>query len=372
MALGMEERTIKSIDRNVLRRIVRMAGRFARPARPQMRLEECHRVLLIRPGGIGDAALMLPLLRRLRIAGATVDVFCMARNRGIFELFRSHGYVQEIYLMERLADVFSARAQRYDCVFDSEQWFYGSGVLASLMHRGAIIGFDTNERRNLYDSFVHYSQEDYEAQSFLNLLEPLGVRAELSLADLRLEPTAGPASIPQGRLIALALGASVPSRLVPEATGRDLVRRISSAFDQVVLIGSPVDRQWSGHLKDAAANVVDACGTTTLAQTVGLLQKCDGFAGTDSGPLHLAVLAGVRHIVGIFGPGIHQKWGHPGLIRVVRRNDLPCSPCAYGRFSQVPPCPYGYTCIGGLPAERIAAAVLGKMGAEGVEGKRKP
>jgi ADP-heptose:LPS heptosyltransferase len=219
----------------------------------------------------------------------------------MFELFRSQGYVRQAFLMEHLAGVRAARRQRYDCVLDTEQWFYGSCVLACLMHRKALVGFDTNERRNLYDHFVHYSQEDYEAQSFLNLLTPLGQRAELSLSDLRMEPTAGPAMIPPGRLIALALGASVPVRLIPEATGRELVRRISDAFDQVVLIGSNSDRQWSARLKDAAANVVDACGTTTLAQTVGLLQKCDCFAGTDSGPLHLAVLAGVPRIVGTFG-----------------------------------------------------------------------
>lgn len=366
----MEERTIKALDMHVLRRIVRIAGCVAKPARPQLTLQQCRHVLLIRPGGIGDAALMLPLLRRFRSVGAEVDVLCMARNRGVFELFHSHGYVRETFLMEQLAGVRAARRQQYDCVLDTEQWFYGSCVLACLLHRKALVGFDTNERRNLCDHFVHYSQEDYEAQSFLNLLAPLGERTELALADLRLEPTAGPAMMPQGRLIALALGASVPARLIPEATGRELVQRISSAFDQVVLIGSNSDRRWSVRLKDAAANVVNTCGTTTLAQTVGLLQKCECFAGTDSGPLHLAVLAGVPRIVGIFGPGIHRKWAHPGLIRVVRRNDLPCSPCGYGRFSQIPPCPYGFTCIGGLSPQRIAAAVLDKEIAEPVGGER--
>ena len=46
------------------------------------------RVLVVRPGGIGDAVLLLPMLRALReaVPGSAVDVLCESRNAPVFEL----------------------------------------------------------------------------------------------------------------------------------------------------------------------------------------------------------------------------------------------------------------------------------------------
>ena len=62
-----------------------------------------------------------------------------------------------------------------------------------------------------------------------------------------------------------------------------------------------------------------------LPQLTGLLRGADLFIGADSGPLHIAALAGTP-CVAIFGPKDPVVYA-PRSARIVRRADLDCSPC---------------------------------------------
>ncbi len=69
---------------------------------------------------------------------------------------------------------------RYDLVIDSEQWHRLSAVVARLCRPRMLIGFGTNVRRRLLGREVYYSHDDYEAISFLRLLEPLELTQDCS------------------------------------------------------------------------------------------------------------------------------------------------------------------------------------------------
>jgi ADP-heptose:LPS heptosyltransferase len=88
------------------------------------------------------------------------------------------------------------------------------------------------------------------------------------------------------------------------------------------------------------------------------LSQCSLFVGNDSFPMHLAALVGIP-TVGVFGPSNHQAWGPyrpdaPREVYVVRRSDLPCSPCFYRGHSLGMPqgCP-PRNCLTELPVERV-------------------
>jgi heptosyltransferase-2 len=97
----------------------------------------------------------------------------------------------------------------------------------------------------------------------------------------------------------------------------------------VVLTGGAEDR-WT---RDAFGGlpVVDLIDATTLPGLVALYARCAAVVTHDSGPLHLARLAGAP-VVGLFGPtppasflresaGASVLW--PGAV-------LPCAPCYDG------------------------------------------
>ena len=79
--------------------------------------------------------------------------------------------------------------------------------------------------------------------------------------------------------------------------------------------------------------IVSEAGRHSPRQLAQRLARCAVFIGNDSFPMHLAVAVGTP-VVAIFGPSNARAWGPyvpdaPERAVVVRRDDLPCSPCFY-------------------------------------------
>ena len=122
--------------------------------------------------------------------------------------------------------------------------------------------------------------------------------------------------------------------------------------------------------EELAGEVVAALGTpdwarvatpVTPRELAALLVRCALFVGNDAFPMHLAAAAGIP-VVAIFGPSNAHAWGpcapgEPDRVAIVRRDELPCSPCFYrghdlGLREGCPP----RMCLTNLPVERVLAA----------------
>ncbi|MGH2514500.1 MAG: glycosyltransferase family 9 protein [Ktedonobacterales bacterium] len=95
-----------------------------------------------------------------------------------------------------------------------------------------------------------------------------------------------------------------------------------------------------------------------LARRLG---ECAVFVGNDSFPMHLAAAVGTP-VVAIFGPSNARAWGPyvpdaPRRAVVVRRLDVPCSPCFYRGHALGTPegCP-ARPCLTGLEMEPVLRA----------------
>jgi ADP-heptose:LPS heptosyltransferase len=117
--------------------------------------------------------------------------------------------------------------------------------------------------------------------------------------------------------------------------------------------------------RGAAEAVVEAAGgsarlapqTASAAQLLALMRPARLFVGSDSGPMHLASLAGLP-IVAVFGPTDPlENAPFPGLPQRVVRHDVGCNPCREG-------CP-ARTCMVAVSADEVAAAALELLGAAG-------
>ncbi len=354
----LNERLIKAIDSTIAKALVSMldALRFKPREYTPADLADYTRFLIIRPGGMGDAALLLPLIRALRARSKNVSIVCNARNFSICQIFFAHGLVDEVFLLESLADVRRCRELTFDCVLDTEQSFYSSALIGAFIRPRLMIGFDSNARRCLYDYFVRYRQEEYEAQSFLNLLRPFGVSLEFESGALRL--TEAESATPRESLLLVFGGAHTPARMLPVALLQRTLQRVQHAFSSIVAIGGVSEEAHADAFLAGLTNTKNLCGKTSVAETLAIMRRARAFLGADSGPLHLASLAGTPRICGVFGPGIDHKWGTPGIVRVVTAEGPPCRPCNYGRFSQTPLCPYGAACLTGISPDTLIAALL--------------
>jgi ADP-heptose:LPS heptosyltransferase len=118
---------------------------------------DIRRILVIRPGGMGDMVLLLPMLKALRqhYPVAAIDLVCETRNREIPGLA---GDPAELLLYDAhpLQTLVRLIRRRYDLTIDTEQFHYFSAVMTWFSGAPVRIGFKINPGRNpLYTHLIN-------------------------------------------------------------------------------------------------------------------------------------------------------------------------------------------------------------------------
>lgn len=341
------------------------------PASPSVTgIPICHRILVIRPGGIGDAVLLVPLLQQLqkRWPQARIDVLAEQRNAAIFTLCP---LVDRIFRYDR-GELFRVLRTRYDLVIDTEQWHRLSAVVARQVSARVRIGFGSNERRQLFTHAVAYTHQRYEADSFFDLLRPLAIEPPEEIAspflvvpepasrcaEQLLQPLAGQS------FVVLFPGASIAERRWGADRFAQLAARLTSDGWPVVVIGGRDDRA-SADTIIAAAGGLNLAGQTSLPGSAAILARAGLLVSGDSGMLHVAVGLG-RPTVALFGSGIAAKWAPRGAGHRVLNRELACSPCT--RFGSTPPCPHGVRCLELISVDEVYQAATSLLTGRSMSG----
>ncbi len=329
-------------------------------------------ILIIRPGGIGDAVLLVPALRALKnkFPAARITVLAERRNSAVFGLCLD---LDRVLLYDRPSDLLQAVRGSYDVTIDSEQWHRLSAVIARMTRSPVLIGYTTNERSRLFSHPVRYSHDDYETVSFFNLMEPLGVY-DRGTAERFLNPPEESAAVAAHLLadlgsapfVTIFPGASIPER----RWGADRFRKVAhwlSAFGlQVVVVGGNDDQQ-QGEAIVAGGSGLNLAGRTSLVETAAVIDRSALLVSGDSGVLHIAVGLG-KPTVSLFGPGRSEKWAPRGDRHIVINKQLPCSPCT--TYGTTPPCPQNARCLRDITVEEVTDAVMMLLTAEEVTPSR--
>lgn len=337
---------------------------FPRPTAPDFSSEQGPgRVLFIRPGGIGDAVLLVPVLQALKQQHpeARIDVLAEKRNAAIFTMCT---VVDRVLLYDQ-GGLFPVLRNQYDVVIDTEQWHRLTAVVARLVRAPVKIGYGTNERRKLYTHAIDYCHDRYELDSFSDLLQPLSMtRIEssaqpfLQVPELErrsvcelLTPTEGHS------FVTLFPGASIAERRWGAGKFHQLALRLNDAGYPVVVIGGRED-QVAGEAIIAGADGLNLAGKTSLVGSAAVVERSVLLISGDSGMLHIGVGLN-KPTVSLFGSGIAAKWAPRGDRHVVINKQLPCSPCT--RFGTTPPCPIGSKCLSEISVDEVvegAASLL--------------
>lgn len=311
-------------------------------------------ILLIRPGGIGDAVHLIPAIIALKCAHPAITIDILAERRNV-EVFRLCPDINQVFLYDRPAEMLAVLRKSYDVVIDTEQWHRLSAVVARLIRSSWKIGFAGNERRRMFTHTIDYSQEDYEAESFARLLKPLGVSLSQAQMSSFLHVPVSAREKAESLLVeidrpfvSLFPGASIPERRWGAENFRSLANEISKIGMKVVIVGGK-DDQAQGEViaGDLGLNLA---GQTTLSETAAVLEKSRLLVSGDSGVLHLAVGLAVP-TVSLFGPGIAEKWAPRGDNHRVINHRFDCSPCT--RFGTTPPCPINARCLSEISVEEV-------------------
>jgi ADP-heptose:LPS heptosyltransferase len=324
-------------------------------------------LLLIRPGGIGDAVLLIPAIRAIRkqYPSAKITVLAERRNASVFQFCPE---VANVLLYDRPAGLVSALRPTYDVVIDTEQWHRLSAVVARMTRAQVLIGYATNERSRLFTHPVAYSHDDYETDSFLHLLAPLGVEPDRPTEKFLVVPSdAGRraeellASLGTRQYVAIFPGASIPERKWGSDRFRQIAELLKTFGITAVVVGGKEDRG-QGDAIVAGGVGLNVAGRTTLPETAAIIEKSALLVSGDSGILHIAVGLG-RPTVSLFGPGRSRKWAPRDERHLVINKELPCSPCT--TFGTTTPCPINARCMKEITVDEVFNAVMMLLTATG-------
>ncbi|HTN44252.1 MAG TPA: glycosyltransferase family 9 protein [Nitrospiria bacterium] len=337
------------LDRLFGRALVRLLGLRPRPSPPSP-VPELRRFLILRPGGMGDAILLIPLLRALkeRFPAATIEILAERRNAEIFGLVED--LVSVVFRYDRLGEFLRVLARRYDAVIDTEQWYRLSAVAARLIRAPIRCGFATNERSRLFDIPVGYDPGRYEAENFLAGL------AALTGEPVHFDPTrpfltnSTPVSDASG-FVLISPGASYPEKQWGLGKFRELTEGLAADGRPVGLIGGTADIPLAGDIVRGLP-IRNFVGRTSLQETARLIAAAELVIGGDSVALHLAAAFGTPSIA-LFGPTAPSQWAPRGKGHRTLHHPPPCSPCS--RFGYIPPCPYEVDCLKRISVEEVLA-----------------
>lgn len=354
--------TIKLLDRVI--------GQLATALMPRSRAAanavQISKILIIRPGGIGDAVLLLPAIRILKqqfpLVG--IDVLAEQRNSEVFQLAADIG---TIYHYDRPSELFAVLRSSYDVVIDTEQWHRLSAVVARMVRSLIKIGYATNERSRLFTHVVPYTHDTYEADSFLQLLGPLGEKAAFDPGSrfiLVPEPLREKAAVLLGSLhgsplIALFPGGSIRERQWGGERFRLVAERLADCGYAIVVVGDAGDRAAGEEIVQGKTRGLNLCGRLSLPETAAVLGESALLISGDSGIMHLGYAVGAK-VVALFGPGREKKWAPRSERVTVINKRLACSPCT--TFGYTPKCRTNAECMKQITVEDVLAGATELLG----------
>src|SRR6266702_8351940 len=230
----------------------RLVGIFATvclPLAPVRPFPILKRLLIIRPGGIGDAVLLAPVISCIKYLypNSCITILAEIRNCGVFSLM--HG-VNKVFCYDHPGEFIQALLGRFDVVIDTEQWYRLSAVVARLVRAPVKIGFDTNERRRMFTHGVDYDLAVHEPDNFAALLKPLGVdcRRDAGIVCLSLPlqavTRAGQLLQPlcSDSFIVIFTGASIPEKRWGAKSFSAVAKLLSGNGFRPVVIGGSEDQ----------------------------------------------------------------------------------------------------------------------------------
>jgi heptosyltransferase-1 len=138
----------------------------------------------------------------------------------------------------------------------------------------------------------------------------------------------------------------------PERWARLADRLIDNEGMKVIFGGSGADREYILAIEAKMTKVpIVAAGRCNLAETASLLSRCSVYVGLDSGPMHMAAMAGVP-VVALFGPTHPERVGPYGVEHViVKAGNLDCLGCRRRTCGTM-------TCMERIPVDMVYDATV--------------
>lgn len=317
-------------------------------------------ILFIQTAFLGDLLLSIPTLKRLRQIYPNTPIHLLCR-KGLGEFFVAQKLADRVYddfrgVKPSLGEIRKTfGGTKYDLLICPHQSFRSS--CASLLIPARLkIGYKSALNALIFHRTVKRPMSLPEVLRQMALLQSLdGETAELltsvgaQQAPFKNIPSGTAMNVELGesrsalkeklvrdlnletgrKIVMLAPGSVWPTKRWREEHFVELAQALIRQNHQVVLIGSPAEKDISDRIQSQVPQARNITGKTTIPAMIERIGGADVLVSNDSGAMHMASVANTA-CVALFGPTVqefgYQPWS--AKSRVYERLGLACRPCS--------------------------------------------
>jgi len=313
------------------------------------------KILVIRFSSMGDIIYTTPVVRCLKkqLPGAQVHFLTKPAFKYIYD---NNPYVDKLLLLKPTLGetIKELKVEQYDYIIDLH-----NNLRTALIKLNIRASSSTYKKQRIRKWLslkfnlklvppVHLVDRYMQAVAFLGVKNDNGPIDYYIKSDYRLSSLL-PESHQNGYM-AFVIGATHFTKRMPNEKIINICRQI---HQPVVLLGGSDVKANGEEIAAQAGNVYNACGITTLDESVFLVSKADSIIGFDTGLTHIAE-AFNKPIASIWGGTAPELLGvQPYKVKevLVAGIDLPCRPCSKFGLDK---CPLGhFKCMNDMPEQPI-------------------
>ena len=318
------------------------------------------KILVIRFSSMGDIIYTTPVVRCLKKQLPEAEVHFITKPAFKY-IYDNNPYVEKLLLLKpRLSDTIEEiKAEQYDYIIDLHNNLrtaiikLRTGIKSSSYKKQTIRKWLSLKFNLNLVSQVHLVDRYLKTVQFLNVKnddKPIDYYIKANYQLDKLLPVSH-----QEKYVAFVIGATHFTKRMPNEKIVSICREINLP---VVLLGGNDVKANGDIIATALGNkVYNACGITSLDESVFLVSKADKLIGFDTGLTHIAEAFNVP-IVSVWGGTAPELLGvYPYKVKTVLQAaiELPCRPCS--KFG-LPACPLGhFKCMNDMPENMITTFI---------------
>jgi len=313
------------------------------------------KILVIRFSSMGDIIYTTPVVRCIKqqLPGVEVHFLTKPAFRYIYD---NNPYLDKLLLLQDSlsATVKEIKAEQYDYIIDLHSNLrtaiikLRTGIKSSTYNKQRVSKWLSLKFKLKLVKPLHLVERYLKTVQFLGVIndgKPIDyyIKKDHQLSELL------PATHQQ--YIAFVIGATHFTKRMPNDKAISICNKIN--LPVVLLGGNDVKTNGDEIAQATGAHVYNACGITSLDESVYLISKAERIIGFDTGLTHIAE-AFNKPIVSIWGSTVPELLGvQPYMVNkaLISGVELPCRPCSkFGRSA----CPLGhFKCMKDIDEKRV-------------------
>ena len=326
-----------------------------------------NKILIIKPGAIGDVLLSTPVIENLRHNFPYAELNFLTQSF-CKEVLTGNPFLSRVltYDLEKGDSSYclikNVHDQKYDLIIDL---FCNPRTAIITLNSEAKyrVGYPFKWRRIAYNIKVKpRGNEVHNIEFNLDSLRALGLKIITNVPGFYLNQTHS--EFAEKFFIDKGLNGENIVGINPCGTWQtkvwylekymELAKKLSGNFSILIFWGNESEKEDAWKIKNFAGEKVYLIPNVNLKYMGALAKKCIAFVTNDTGPMHIAGALGVKTIA-IFGPTNPQLQGPVNQNSLIIKNEsLSCLGC---NLTKIKDCPYEHKCMKDLTVEEVYSRI---------------